>query len=568
MHILIIYLARRLPFYYGWVVLGTAGSSMFVRNAAGSLTFAVFVPLIAEDTGWSRALIGGAAAVGGLLATGASPPVGWAIDRFGARLVLVLSLVALGISTIALAWLSVHIAIFYAALAVGRIMFSSPLNVGAATLVGRWFVRQRGRATGLLFLSHSGGMAAFPLVATWVSAAYGWQTAWIVLGVMVYVIALAPAALLVAQRPEDVGLLPDGDRPARGASDPGSSPAPGGASDTASSPASGGASDTASSPASGAASDTASSPASGGASDTASSPASGAASDTASNPASGAASDTASSLASGAASDTASSPASGAASDPASSPASGVASDTGSSPASGAGVGTGAAVGGRQNQGATLSSAGSGSESGPGSGDGAEAQWTARQAMRTPALWVLAIGTGFLFLLQSGTNVYQADLLRSRGLDLELAQLSIAVNAAGTGLGSILWGRMVELLRVSYTYALAALVMTLGLAVFIVADTALLGFVAAGVFGIAVAGILVVPPVAYANFFGRQSLGTIRGVTEPFTSLGQAIGAVSSGLVYHFAGGSYTGAFVAYAALGALTAGALLLARPPGRLPE
>ena len=472
MHILIIYLARRLPFYYGWVVLGTAGSSMFVRNAAGSLTFAVFVPLIAEDTGWSRALIGGAAAVGGLLATGASPPVGWAIDRFGARLALTLALVALGISTIALAWLSVHIAIFYAALAVGRIMFSSPLNVGAATLVGRWFVRQRGRATGLLFLSHSGGMAAFPLVATWVSAAYGWQTAWIVLGVMVYVIALAPAALLVAQRPEDVGLLPDGDRPARGASHP------------------------------------------------------------------------------------------------ASSPASGRALDTASSPASGAGVGTGAAAGGRQGQGATPSSAGSGSVSESRSGDVAEAQWTARQAMRTPALWVLAIGTGFLFLLQSGTNVYQADLLRSRGLDLELAQLSIAVNAAGTGLGSILWGRVVELLRVSYTYALAALVMTLGLAVFIVADTALLGFVAAGVFGIAVAGILVVPPVAYANFFGRQSLGTIRGVTEPFTSLGQAIGAVSSGLVYHFAGGSYTGAFVAYAALGALTAGALLLARPPGRLPE
>lgn len=513
MHILIAYLARRLPFYYGWVVLGAAGSSMFVRNAAGSLTFAVFVPLIADETGWSRALIGGAAAVGGLLATGASPPVGWAIDRFGARLVLALSLVALGISTIALAWLSAHIAIFYAALAVGRIMFSSPLNVGAATVVGRWFVRQRGRATGLLFLSHSGGMAAFPLVATWVSAAYGWQTAWVVLGVMVYVIALAPAALLVAQRPEDAGLLPDGDRPARGASAP--------ASGTASVPAS--------PPASGAGTGTGTEAMAGG------SP----------GPAVSASSITTAFSCAEAAVGGSPGPAS-----------------------SSAGLGRGTTAGGRQSQGATPSSAGSGPGSGPVSGDGEEAQWTARQAMRTPALWVLAVGTGFLFLLQSGTNVYQADLLRSRGLDLELAQLSIAVNAAGTGLGSILWGRAVELLRVSHTYALAALVMTLGLAVFIVADTALLGFLAAGVFGVAVAGILVVPPVAYANFFGRQSLGTIRGVTEPFTSLGQAIGAVSSGLVFHFAGGSYTGAFVAYAALGALTAGALLLARPPQRLPE
>jgi sugar phosphate permease len=175
---------------------------------------------------------------------------------------------------------------------------------------------------------------------------------------------------------------------------------------------------------------------------------------------------------------------------------------------------------------------------------------------------VLAIGTGFLFLLQSGTNVYQADLLRSRDIDLTLSQLSIVVNAAGTGIGSLLWGRVVENLRVSYTYALVALVMAVASALFVIADTVLLAYIAAGLFGVSVAGILVVPPVAYANFFGRQSLGTIRGVTEPFTSLGQAIGAVASGLVFHFTD-SYTFAFVIYAVLGALTAGALLLARPP-----
>ena len=422
MHLLITYISQRVPFYYGWIVLGTAGSSMFVRNAAGSLTFAVFVPLIADETGWSRALIGGAAAVGGLLATGASPPVGWAIDRYGARLVLVLSLIILGLSTIALAWLSVHIAIFYSAMAVGRIMFSSPLNVGAATVVGRWFVRKRGRATGLLFLSHSGGMVAFPLVATWVSIAYGWQTAWIVLGLMVYAIALAPAALLVAQRPEEVGLLPDGDAPDEHQAS----------------------------------------------------------------------------------------------------------EDAGHTTAEAA----------------------------------AEMEWTTRQALRTPALWVLAIGTGFLFLLQSGTNVYQADLLRSRGIDLSLSQLSIVVNAAGTGLGSLLWGRILEKIRVSFTYATVALVMAVACAMFVVADSVAVAFVAAGLFGLAVAGILVVPAVAYADFFGRQSLGTIRGVTEPFTSLGQAIGAVASGLVFQFAGG-YGWAFVIYAVLGALTAAALLLARPP-----
>jgi predicted MFS family arabinose efflux permease len=189
-------------------------------------------------------------------------------------------------------------------------------------------------------------------------------------------------------------------------------------------------------------------------------------------------------------------------------------------------------------------------------------EWTTRQALRTPALWVLAIGTGLLFLMQSGTNVYQADLLRSRGIDLSLSQLSIVVNGAGTGIGSLLWGRVVEKRRVSYTYAIVALVMATASGLFVVADTIALAFCAAGLFGLAVAGILVVPAVAYANFFGRQSLGTIRGVTEPFTSLGQAIGAVASGLVYQFSGG-YGIAFVIYAVLGAIAALALLLARPP-----
>ena len=190
-------------------------------------------------------------------------------------------------------------------------------------------------------------------------------------------------------------------------------------------------------------------------------------------------------------------------------------------------------------------------------------EWTTREALRTPALWVLALGTGFLFLLQSGTNNYQADLLRSKGIDLALSQLSIVVNAAGTGIGSLLWGRVVEKMRVSYTYAIVALVMALACGIFVVADTVLLTYLAAGLFGVAVAGILVVPPVAYANFFGRQSLGTIRGVTEPFTSLGQAIGAVASGLVFDFTDGSYIIAFIIYTALAVLTAAALLLARPP-----
>ena len=56
----------------------------------------------------------------------------------------------------------------------------------------------------------------------------------------------------------------------------------------------------------------------------------------------------------------------------------------------------------------------------------------------------------------------------------------------------------------------------------------------ASVFGVALGGMLVVPPVAIANYFGRKSLGQIRGFTEIFVSLGQAIGGIISGVIFDY----------------------------------
>jgi predicted MFS family arabinose efflux permease len=79
---------------------------------------------------------------------------------------------------------------------------------------------------------------------------------------------------------------------------------------------------------------------------------------------------------------------------------------------------------------------------------------------------------------------------------------------------------------------------------------------------VSVGGILVVPAVAYANYFGRRSIGVIRGVTEPFVSLGQAVGAIFSGLVFDFSG-SYHFAFITLGVVGIATIGLILLTKPP-----
>ena len=424
-------LSDKTPFYYGWIVLFSAGSSHFVRNAAASLTIAVFVYPLSDELGWSRTMIAGASSLGGLAATFTSPVVGWLVDRYGARLVLSLSVLVLGLSTISLAWATSTVTIFgaaipwafYLAYGMGRVIFSSPIQIGASVVVSRWFVRMRGRANGILSMSHSAGMILFPLIASLIIVQSGWRDAWFVLGVMVWVIALLPVSLLIAQRPEDVGLRPDGDQADEDDSSDGST------------------------------------------------------------------------------------------------------------------------------------------------GVREEFEWTLKEAMRTPSLWILAIATGLLFLMQAGTNTHAAAFFRDQGLDAIVAGFGIALNAAFLGIGGIVWGRVVEKIPARYVMAGVSLVMALASFLFIGTDTPIEALAYSALFGFGLGGMLTVPPVAYADYYGRASLGAIRGMTEPFTTLGQAVGALVPGIVFDRLTTSgeetYLPAFAAFAALGAFTALIVLFARPP-----
>ena len=401
--------------------MGSASSTQIVRNAAASLTIAVFMFPLAEDLGWSRTLIAGAASFGGLAASGASPIVGWLIDRYGARIVLATSVFILGLSTISLAWATVPIT-FYLAYGIGRVIFSSPVQIGASVVATRWFIRMRGRASGVLFLSHSLGMIMFPLVASIVIDMRGWRVAWIVLGLIVWAVALLPATLLIAEKPEDVGLKPDGDEVEEG-------------------------------------------------------------------------------------------------------------------------------------------------EEVSGSPTDEEPGWTLKAAMRTPALWILALGTGMLFLMQAGINTHLAAFLRDEGLSPVFAGIGVGLNAAFLGIGSLAWGWIVERVPARYVLSMVAAVMAVGALLFMTAGSTTQALVYSAFFGFGLGGMLSVPPVAYADYFGRRSLGMIRGVAEPLTSGGQAVGAVAAGAVFDLTG-SYQIAFVAFAVLGALTMLMVLLARPPRYEPE
>ena len=414
-------IAPNVPFYYGWVVLLAVGSSAIVRNAAASLMIGVFIASMNTELGWSRTLIAGAASVGGLAASVASVPAGWIVDKYKTQIVLSISVLLLGIATISLSWVTTPLA-FYIAYGLGRVLFNSTFQIGSSVCISRWFVKYRGRATGLLFSFHSIGMLTFPLLAWTIIQWYDWRSAWLVIGILVLTISLPFTLLFIEHRPEDLGLLPDG-----------------GSSNTDND-------------------------------------------DLEQNVAE-------------------------------------------------------------------------------------EVSWTLGEAAKTRVLWILAFSGGILFLLQSGMNVHQAALISDKGLAPWIAIMGVCCNAIFTGVGSVIWGRVLEFMPAKYAYSIDAMLLGVTLGLFTLIQGPISVFVLSSLFGLAIAGILCIPPVTYANYFGRNNLGKIRGITEPFISLGQAIGALTSGIIFDIYR-SYDVALLSYCVLGIVAGVSFLIIKKPNYTPE
>ena len=200
------------PFFYGWIVVAASSTVVFARMAPAITTLTVLIFPISEQLGWSRTLIAGSVSAGAIASLVLSPVVGWAIDRFGARPVLVVGVLALGVAMLSLAWATIPLT-FYIAFASARVVFHTSAPIGSSTVASRWFIRKRGQAIGVIFLIGAVGGIAYTMVASLVVESYGLKTTWIVIGLMVLAISVAPSLFLVAERPEDVGLLPDGDGP-------------------------------------------------------------------------------------------------------------------------------------------------------------------------------------------------------------------------------------------------------------------------------------------------------------------------------------------------------------------
>src|SRR4051812_99943 len=199
----------RLPFFYGWVIVGA--SMVFSFMGAGLFWGAsVFVTPMQDDLGWSRTAIYLAFSVRGLTGIVLSPLIGPAADRQGgARNMAIVSGLLASTALILLTGVTEEwqfILLFGVVGGIGN--WGQAFHTNNA-LVPKWFVRKRGIVIGWASMGTAVvGVGLGPLMA-FVFARRGWQVALTLLGVASLLLSVLPALLLVRQ-PEDGGLLPGG----------------------------------------------------------------------------------------------------------------------------------------------------------------------------------------------------------------------------------------------------------------------------------------------------------------------------------------------------------------------
>src|SRR5258708_7606629 len=195
-------LLPRLPFYYGWVVLGCLCLAGFARQGPAVATLSVFVVPMTAEFGWSRTGMAGAVSLGGMLAAVISPMLGPVLDRRGARLILCLAVLGAGLACMALS-LTQSLLVFYLLFCFARMIWAGPFDLGLYGALNNWFVARRTRATAIATLAQMSGLVALPIIAQLAMRDGGSRNGWLAAGTTVLAVGFLPVWLFLVRRPED-----------------------------------------------------------------------------------------------------------------------------------------------------------------------------------------------------------------------------------------------------------------------------------------------------------------------------------------------------------------------------
>jgi MFS family permease len=188
--------------YYGWWIVLACFLNAFYVAGIIFYGFTAFVEPLVAEFGWSYAQISFAASLRGLEMGILAPLVGFMVDRFGSRRLLLLGVILVGCGIMLLGYTH-SLSMFYASFLLIAFGAGGCTSVVTMTAVANWFDKNVGKAMGVMASGFGASGLMVPLIV-WLIATYGWRKTTFILGVGMWVFGI-PLSFILRERPEKSG---------------------------------------------------------------------------------------------------------------------------------------------------------------------------------------------------------------------------------------------------------------------------------------------------------------------------------------------------------------------------
>ena len=195
-----------------------------------------------------------------------------------------------------------------------------------------------------------------------------------------------------------------------------------------------------------------------------------------------------------------------------------------------------------------------------------ETNFTVSQAFRTRAFWLLAVFSAAGFMVQAGVSLHQVAHYINQGLTGTTAALTASTFAFSQIICSLIWAALARRVPVRFLLSTAAFVVAASAIATSASASVVTSLIASASVGLGVGGLQFLMRLTWADYYGRNHLGRIRGFAMSAQIGGQAVGPVLAGFMFD-ATGSYLMPLLVFAGV-ASSAGVIILFATPPRLVE
>ena len=202
---------RRRKIFPGWNIAGVGMVIAFYIDGVGFWGFSGFFREIIREFSWDRTVAAVAPSLQRLQSGVLAPVTGAMVDRWGPRHTMMLGFVASGAGFMLLSRIE-NLWQYYLCFVLIAFGLSAGSFIVIAAALNNWFNRKRARAIAILILGP--GLSGV-LGGLWILIIpiFGWRDTLLVAGLGFWVFCLPLAFFIIRDKPEPLGLLPDGDEP-------------------------------------------------------------------------------------------------------------------------------------------------------------------------------------------------------------------------------------------------------------------------------------------------------------------------------------------------------------------